>query len=55
MTKRSAIAISGSMVVALLAGMIGANRAAIQANTPTTQAVVQQAPVTQAPVFTERE
>ncbi len=57
MNKRSAIVISGAMVAALLAGMVGANRAAIQAATARPQTtVVQQAPApAAAPTFTDRE
>jgi hypothetical protein len=56
MNKRSAIVISGAMVLALLAGMVGANRAAIQATTARPQAVVvQQAPTPVSPAFTDRE
>ena len=57
MKKRSAIAISGAMALALLAGVVGANRATVAAMQP--QIVVkhaasaaQQAPQ---PTYTERE
>jgi hypothetical protein len=57
MNKRTATVISGAMVVALLAGMVGANRAAIQASTTRPQAVVVQraAPPSPKQTFTERE
>jgi hypothetical protein len=57
MNKRTATVISGAMVVALLAGMVGANRAAIQASTTRPQAVVVQraAPPSPNQTFTERE
>ena len=62
MNKRSAIVISGAMVMALMAGVVGANRAVLQqaAARPTT-VVVQQQPPQQAqpkaapPSYTERE
>ena len=55
MKKRSAIVISGAVTLALLAGVVGANRAAITASRP--QVVVQHA-AAQAPpqpTYTERE
>jgi hypothetical protein len=56
MNKRTATVISGAMVVALLAGMVGANRAAIQASATRPQAVVVQRAAPPSPqTFTERE
>ena len=57
MNKRSAIVISGAMVMALLAGLVGANRAALRSNTarPAVVVVHQQAPVHPASVIPERE
>jgi Flp pilus assembly protein CpaB len=55
MKKRSAIVISGAVALALLAGIVGANRAAITASQPqiVVQHAAQQAP--QQPTYTERE
>ena len=47
MKKRSAIVISGAVALALLAGVVGANRAAITASQP--QIVVQHAAAQQVP------
>ena len=57
MKKRSAIVISGVTALALLAGIVGANRAAITASTP--QVVVQHAAssatTSHQPAWTESE
>jgi hypothetical protein len=55
MKKRSAIVISGAVALALLAGIVGANRAAITASTP--QVVVQHASAQAPPqpTYTETE
>jgi hypothetical protein len=44
MTKRSAIVISATVVMALMAGMVGANRATLGSAVPKPVVVVQRAP-----------
>ena len=61
MNRRSAIAISGALAVALLAGIVGANRALISSSQP--QVVVRHVAARQVPqqrqqhepTYTERE
>jgi hypothetical protein len=57
MNKRSAIVISGALVMALMAGIVGANRAALHSTVagPAVVVVHQQAPTHPASVIPERE